>query len=100
MLKNQLLAVDLWLSAGQLEHYFRLSGACYGCPGQMDNQNFKHWAKYAEDNRKLTGKTLGWAKALGTHQLPLVPWINSRPDNTTKPLRCILKVGEAPCWTT
>ena len=38
-----LLVVDLWLSPGQLEHYFRLSGVCFGCPGQRDNQNFEHW---------------------------------------------------------
>ena len=45
MLKKWLLAVDLWLSAGQLEHYFRLSGACFGCSGQMDNQNFDHYTQ-------------------------------------------------------
>ena len=38
-----LLVVFLWLSAGQLEQLFRFSGTCFGCSGQTDNKNFKHW---------------------------------------------------------
>ena len=46
MLKQWHLAVDFWLSTGQLQHYFRLSVACFGCPMQMDNQNFERWWKF------------------------------------------------------
>ena len=42
MMKKRLLPVELWLSAGQLEYNFRLSGSCFGCPGRTDNQNFEH----------------------------------------------------------
>ena len=34
MLKKWLTAVDLWVSAGQLDNYFRLSSTSFGCPKQ------------------------------------------------------------------
>ena len=40
--KKWLLALDLWLSAEQLEDYLRLTGACFACHGRTDDQNFKH----------------------------------------------------------
>ena len=43
MLKKLSFGCRVWLSAGQLEHYFRLSAACFGCHGQMDNHYFEHW---------------------------------------------------------
>ena len=33
---------NIWLSTAQLQHYFKFSGACFGCPSWIDNQNFKH----------------------------------------------------------
>ena len=35
--RSYLLAFDRWLSAGQSDHYFRLSGVCFGCLGRTDN---------------------------------------------------------------
>ena len=46
MLKKWLLAVDLWLSAGQLALYYTLSRACQVLivltPERMNNHNFGH----------------------------------------------------------
>ena len=52
ILKPWLLAVDLWLSTGQPQHYFRLSGACFVCPGWMDNQNFECYVQDSDFNFK------------------------------------------------
>ena len=40
MLKS---AFDLWLSAGQPDHYLRLSGASFGCLKRTDNRYLERW---------------------------------------------------------
>ena len=42
-----------FLSTGQLEHYFRLSGACFGCPRQTKEQP-KFWTLAVSCNNLVT----------------------------------------------
>ena len=43
-----------WLSTAQVQHYFRLFGAHFGCPGQTGNQNFNTGQEYLQSYCTVT----------------------------------------------
>ena len=68
MLKKRLIGYRFWLSIGQLQHYFRFSGACFDCPWRMDNQNFKHWCQVKLVSLKLVKCTVFKVKLIKMFQ--------------------------------
>ena len=66
------------VAAGQLQHYFRFSAACLGCPGWTDNQNFccVQWKCTSSVHCWLATGSVSWFGAVLKDQVWCKYWKN------------------------